>query len=225
MGLTADQATRMAPLLLAGVILAGGFALVAFLAPRGAVQAPTIEPTNSTVGDESVNFTESWPKGDWLALSDDLRTLNHLTGAETDPGPDGGDGPPPNGGVDDPPTGSAGPDDKYEPGDFKFVGAIIQVGGSAALIEVNGRQTFVLAGEEVADHTIVSIHRDHLIVEIDGGRRRMQLADTDRSSLNTAERFERDRDRAMERQREMLERERDNGRRSRPEPLRPDRDR
>ena len=85
-------------------------------------------------------------------------------------------------------------------------------------VEVGGRQKFVRPGDEVADHTIVSIERDHLIVEVEGARKRMELADPDRSSLNSIERFRRDSSRAAAQQRLRDQR-------ARTQPIQPDRDR
>jgi len=218
MGLTADQAIRMTPLLLAGVILAGGFAVLAHLAPKGAIDKPDIRPVGVESPQDSGSLQDSWPKTDWLAITDTLRELNHNT--TQDPDAPGGKGDPagPDGPIKKPDEPTDNTDTPYVTGDFKFLGAIVKDDGSAALIEASGRQKFVRPGEEVADHTIISIHRDHLIVEIEGARKRMELADRDRADLNSIERYRRDTQRAAAAQRLRDQR-------SRPQPIQPDSDR
>ena len=217
MGLTADQAIRMTPLLLAGVILAGGFAVVAHLAPGRDVSKPVIEPIGPFDGEEGVDIDASWPQTDWLALSDTLRGLNHnLIEDETEQLPvprDPGTGPTTGGGSE---NGTI----EYV-GQVQYLGAILGASSPAALIEIGGRQRFVRAGDEIADHEIVSIHADHLIVKVDDEERRVSLADPGRSSLDSAARYRQDVNRAAEQQRGRAERDR----RSRPEAIVPDRDR
>ncbi len=218
MGLTADQAIRMTPLLLAGVILAGGFAVVAHLAPGRSVSKPVIEPIGPFEGEEGVDIDASWPQTDWLALADTLRGLNHNVVDDETPRPEN---PPKNpDDPEDPGSEGEGPA-TYTAGNFQYLGAILGSSAPAALIEVNGRQRFVREGEEIADLLVVSIYADHLIVEVNDEERRMPLAEPARSSLDSAARYRRDLDLAAEQQRARAERDR----RSRPEAIVPDRDR
>lgn len=218
MGLTADQATRMTPLLLAGVILTAGFALVAHLAPGRAVRAPDVQPIDPSNNEKGVDIDASWPEADWLALSDSLRALNHnVPPDEDDEGEEGETG---NGGETGELTEDGRPPEIAR-GNFKFLGAIVQGDSAAALVEVNGRQRFVRIDDEIANHTIKSIHDDYIVVIFNGEEGRISLADPGRSRLNSAERFQRDTQRAAEAQRNRVSPDR----RIPPDTVTPDRDR
>ncbi len=206
MGLTADQATRLTPMLLAGVILAGGFAAVVHLSPRGEVALPEFVPRPDGDDSGSSITTAAWNTSDWLELSDSMHVLNHLSDEPIEP-PEG-----PTGQGNDPELNPGGntpkPDEDEYVGEVQYVGAITMGSRSVALVTVSGKQRFVGPDDKVGKHTIVSVHPDHIIIRVDGVDRRVTLATKDRSKMNSADRYLNDRERLIEQQRLNAERQR-----------------
>lgn len=220
MALSADQAAKLAPVFSAGVILAGAFAVIAFLAP-GARPAPRdIQPSGLQSTASAGAFEEGWPESHWTALSDELAALNHLyveePGGESvaEPGstPDASE----SGGI---PAASGGDGPReIDLGEFKYLGSLVLGGEPSGLIMVNNRQRFVGPGDQVGEYEIVSIEHDSLILKVKGVERRLKRAPRLESALPTDQRYTRQRDRAAELQRRANE-----GRQRNQPPPNPDR--
>lgn len=214
MALTADQATRTAPLLLAAAVLAGAFAVGVHMVPTRAASPREIiaEPVASAAG--AAEFQKGWPDSDWVALSAKLDRLNHLKSLNETGEPDAStaaiqpDTPPLE-------TGSDGPA-VIQLGDFKYVGAIRIGDEAAALVQAGGVQRFVRAGSVVGRYEIVRVEPDHVVLKIDGIERKLELADPADRNLRADQRYLRDnenlrraeqdeRRRELERRRNALE--------------------
>lgn len=210
MPLTADQATRLAPGLLAAVVLCAGLAVVVPLAPTGDGGLKDFEPQVATnTSDQGGDLTTDWPDADWPVLAENLDALNHLkstAGDQRDPGDaDGDEGENP----DDPTPTNPGddPDEIPTGGEFKYVGAIIAGDRVSGLIELGGAQRFVSPGDVIGDYEIIQCRPGHVILEIDGARKKLALEPRSAQSENSAQRYRRNRDRAIERQRDRLRRD------------------
>jgi len=220
MALSADQAAKLAPVFSAGVILAGAFAVIAFLAPGARPEPRDIQPSGLQNTASGGAFEEGWPESHWTSLSESLAALNHLyveeAGGERagEPGVPGATAE--GGGV--PAASADGGPREIDLGGFKYLGSVVLGGEPAGLIMVNDRQRFVGAGDQVGEYEIVSIERESLILKIKGVERRLKRAPRGESALPTDQRYNRQRDRAAELQRRANE-----GRQRNQSPPNPDR--
>lgn len=195
MALTADQATRMAPVGLAGVVLAGAFAVIAYLAPSGDVPEIEINPDAVEADIRDVDFQKDWPESDWPAISDELARLNHLKEpevadenvAETEPETP----------EDETPSSETTPD-VVELADFKMLGAITAGETIVALVESGDAQRFVSAGDVVGRYEIVRVATDHVIIGIDGEEKKLELAAASGREVRADQQYLRDRERRIE---------------------------
>ena len=208
----------MAPGLLAVVILSGAFAVIAFLAPQAGLDQAEFTPTAGIGGPAAGEFGADWPESEWPALADSLVTLNHLVdltaigGGET---PEPSDETP-----DEEPAPDSGPE-VVELGNFKFLGVLTTPEDMTALITINRKQRFVKAGDTVGDYEIVEVATDGLTIRNrQGVEQLLTRAPRGEESLNTVERFNRQRSRAEQLQQQDAEGRRRN---DSPRPDRPDR--
>jgi len=211
MPLTADQATRLAPGLLAAVVLCAGLAVVVPLAPTGDGGLKDFEPQVATnTSQQGADLTSGWPDADWPVLAQNLDALNHLkttSGNQNTPDAGSGDG----GGetADDTATANPGddPDEIPTGGEFKYLGAIIAGDRVSGLIELGGAQRFVSPGDVVGSYEIIECRQQHVILEINGERKKLSLEPRSAQSENSLDRYRRNRDRAIDRQRDRLRRD------------------
>jgi len=208
MPLTADQAARLAPGLLAAVVVCAGVAVVVPLAPTGAARLKDFTPTENAANPAAAsNITVNWPKADWPVLTENLDALNHLrskNGASGDPENDPAEGEDPSN-PRDPRDPMKGPE-VIELGDFKYLGAIIAGDRVSGLIEVNNTQRFVRPGDVVGSHEIIECQREHLILTVDGEERKLALEPPSARTENAADRYLRERERALQQQRDRRRR-------------------
>jgi hypothetical protein len=204
MALTADQATKMAPVALAGVVLAGAFAVIAYLAPAGDVPEIEIAPADVDRAARTVDFQADWPESDWPAISGELARLNHLKAPETDEPGDGAVEP-----VADAPDAEADQRDPdvVELADFTMLGAITAGDTVVALVESGDRQRFVSPGDVVGRYKIVRVETDHVIIDLDGEEKKLELAPGSGRELRADQQYISDRNRRIENQEQQRLRE------------------
>lgn len=202
MALTADQATKMAPVALAGVVLAGAFAVIAYLAPVGDVSEVEVIPDPVDVNQRNVDFQADWPEADWPAISDELTKLNHLRdpdGAETPETPEQAQ----------PPEGEAPSEDEKDPDvvrltDLKMLGAITVGERVVALVESGDAQRFVSPGDVVGRYEIRRVGRDHIVIDVSGEEKKLELSASSDRDLRVDQQYLRNRDQQIDAQEQRM---------------------
>jgi|GEM_PF-3667047 len=201
MALTADRATRIAPVALAAVVVAGAFAVGAYLAPVGDVATREFTPAVPADAADPADFEKNWPRAEWRELAPKLVSINHLAG--------------PTAGESDADSEATTPDGPSEPepvrdatpilaGDFKMLGAITAGDRVVGLVETGGNQRFVGPGDVIGNYEVVRVAVDHIIVSQNGREQKLELQSRDASSLRADQRYLQDRDRLQQAQEERM---------------------